>query len=101
MTIPHEDRPLIYTSCAPAFLNQRSHLSNTAIPNIIPIFLYFWMSFVLLSFLESIKKVFSQPDLFATSTSLRELDEFLLPITNRISHKGAIFFTANCLLVVA
>jgi len=42
-----------------------------------------------------------QPDFLATSTSLTEFDEFLLPITKNISHFFAIFLTAICLLVVA
>ena len=33
------------------------------------------MSFILLSLLDSNKNVFLQPDFFATSTNLRELDE--------------------------
>ena len=51
--------------------------------------------------LKSNNSDFSQPDFFATSTSLLEFDEFSLPITKNISHIGAIFFTAFCLFVVA
>ena len=44
---------------------------------------------------------FEHPDFFATSTSLTEFEEFLLPITKNMSHFEAIFLTAACLLVVA
>src|SRR5210317_1326108 len=50
---------------------------------------------------EWIKCESMQPDFFATSTNLTELDEFLLPMTKNISHFWAIFFTAFCLFVVA
>ena len=51
--------------------------------------------------LNGINSDLVQPDFLATSTNLNELEEFSLPTTKNISHKGAIFFTASCLLVVA
>ena len=54
-----------------------------------------------ISFSECINCEFLHPAFFATSTNLTEFDEFRLPTTKNISHFEAIFFTADCLFVVA
>ena len=52
-------------------------------------------------FVNELIENLTHPDFLATSTSLTELEEFLLPMTKNKSHFFAIFFTAICLFVVA
>ena len=71
-----------------SFIKLSTKISGADAPEEIPMVFEFWIKSNGISLCEWINCEFKQPDFFATSTNLTELEEFLLPITkNRFTVK--------------
>ena len=74
-----------------SFIKLLTKISGAEAPEEIPIVLESLIKSNGISLCEWINSELEQPDFFATSTNLTELEEFLLPITKNKSHFFAIF----------